>query len=158
MKTVAVDFDQIKLDRNMAAPFLFDFTPELKALALDDAKGIRQSLRTAKRRKAVPEWAAPGEALWLLFHPNGISNVRLVPRSLKGVGYSEPEPLTVTLCWWYMFSLCVAIRRRRRVPLLWNTSATAQVPKPGKHRDPNKCKRDRLIHVLDMIEKGTFRI
>ena len=60
----------------MGPPFLFDFTPELKALALDDANAIRQSLRLSKRRKTVLEWAAPGEVSWLLFYPNSISNVR----------------------------------------------------------------------------------
>ena len=55
-----------------------------------------------------------------------------------------------------MFSLCVAIRRRRRVPLQWNLLVAAQIPKIGKHRDPDPCKRDRLIHVLDVIGKGFF--
>ena len=156
MKTVEVDFDEIKKERNMAPPFFFDCTPELRALALEDTKGIRQSLRMAKRRKAVPEWAAPGEVWWMLFHPNDISNSRLAPRSQEGVGFCGPEPLNVTLFWWYVFSLCVAIRMRRRVPLLWNTSSAVQVPKPGKHRDPNRCKRDRLIHLLDMMGKSYF--
>ena len=51
---------------------MFDFALELKALALDYAKAIQQSFRLSKKRKAEPEWAAPGEVSWLLFHPNSI--------------------------------------------------------------------------------------
>ena len=76
----------------------FDFTSELKALALDVINGLRQSLRLPKRRKAVPEWAAPGEVWCLLFHPNRISNFRVVPRGQNGVGDGAPEPLNVSCC------------------------------------------------------------
>ena len=65
MNAAEVVFAQVKRDRNMEPPLLFDFISDLKALALDDVKGIRQSLRVNKRTKAAPEWAAPGEAWWL---------------------------------------------------------------------------------------------
>ena len=157
MQTTVVDFEQILLDRNAEPPFFFDLTKELKVLARDDVKGIRHSIRKQKRRTAVPDWAAPCEIWWLLFHPNFISNVRLVPRVKAGIGSSEKPPeIDLSVFHFYMFSLCVAIRRRRRVPLQWNLSAAAQIPKPGKHRDPDPCKRDRLIHVLDVVGKGFF--
>ena len=82
----------------MEAPFLYDFTRELKAPALDDATSIRQALQLSKRRKAKPEWAAPGEVWWLLAHPNSISNFRLRPRGQHGVGCGAPEPLNVSCC------------------------------------------------------------
>ena len=94
---------QVKLDRNMEPLFFwFDFTSELKAAALDYIKGIRESLRFCRRRKAVPEWAAPGEVWWLLFHPHRISKTRWIPRGQHGVGYGAPEPLNVSLFWWCM--------------------------------------------------------
>ena len=55
MGVTEVDFEQVFVYRNMKLPFVFDFTSELKALALDDAKGIWQSLRLSKRRNAIPE-------------------------------------------------------------------------------------------------------
>ena len=78
MRLTEVYFAQVKRYRNMEPLFLFDFTPELKVLAFDDAKCIMQSLRLSKRRKAVLEWAATGEVWWLLFHPNSIASFRLI--------------------------------------------------------------------------------
>ena len=85
-----------------------------------------------KDANRCPSGGAPGEVWWLLGHPNNVSNARFVPRGKYGVGHKEPEPLDAKEFWWYMFSFCVAVRRRRRVPLLWNASAAAQVPKLGK--------------------------
>ena len=84
-----VYFAQVKLKRNVEPPCLFDVTPDLKALALEDVKGMRQSLRLSSK-KTVLEGAAPGEVWWLLFSPNRFSIFRLVLRS---------QPLSVS-CFW----------------------------------------------------------
>ena len=84
LRATPVDFDAVLFARNNEPAFLFDLTPRLKELALEDVKGIRQSLRTAKRRKAVPDWSAPGEIWWLLFHPKILkSSIRQVRVDLK---------------------------------------------------------------------------
>ena len=41
-----------------------------------------------------------------------------------------------------------------RILLLWDVSKSCTVPKPGKQAIVVKCKRDRLIHVLDPVGKG----
>ena len=56
----------------------------------------------------------------------------------------------------FLHTLCMGARRLHRVPLPWNVSQASLFPKPGKHADVNKCTRDRLIHVLDPLGKGSF--
>jgi hypothetical protein len=65
MAAQAVDPAQIKLDNNMAAPFFFPITREMRAQAFEDAKGIRLSLSLAQKRKSCPSWSAPAELWWM---------------------------------------------------------------------------------------------
>lgn len=88
--------------------------------------------------------------------PNQILKIRLVPRHQHGVGVHVPSDMNARTLWWFMFTLCVGIRVRRRVPISWNTSIACQVPKPGKALHPQVCMRDRLIHVLDKVCKSYF--
>ena len=44
MQAEVVDVSQVQLDKSMEPPFLFDFTSELTALAIDGVRGIRQSV------------------------------------------------------------------------------------------------------------------
>ena len=135
---------------------IFPITAELKKLASKDSKGIMWSFQLARKRQTVPPWSCPVEAWWLMSYPHRISNPRLAPQFTRGVGHANPELQEAPTFRWYMYTLCIGIRRRHRVPLLWNCSKSCTVPKPGKHANVNKCKRDRPIHVLDPLGKVSF--
>ena len=156
MAATEVNLEEEKRSRNLSPPFLFPVTKELLSQAAADAKGLKWSFQLSKRRKMVPPWSAPAELWWMMAFPHRISNPRLAPRKTRGVGFVEPDVQETPTFQWCLFSLCVGIRRRHRVPFDWNVSLGCQVPKPGKHAHPQRCARDRLIHILDPVGKGYF--
>ena len=154
MHATEVDIDNIKKDRNLDPPFFFPITNKLKKLAKSDCRGIMWSFQLASKRKAVPSGSLPLEGWWLCSYPGRVSNHRLAPREKRGVGFVPATPAEAPLFRCYIYTLCIGIRRRRRIPMDWNVSQACSITKLGQQSNPNRCKRERLVHLLDPVGKG----
>ena len=127
--------------RLSAPPALVGVNAEV--LATEDYEGLRRSIRTLRRGRAVPDWSAPGEVWRLLLLPAESRHGAVVPIA-RADSFSS-----------LLRRLLVSIRQQQEVPLVWNLSSPAELDKSNGQIG---CAGKRLIHKLDPLGKCFFHM
>ena len=97
---------------------------EVEKRVSEHIEGIATWLRTAKRRRAVPQWTLPAE-LWLcMFRPKW-----RLPRAKLGLG-QPPEQWIVKSFYVFIKDVVRKVVVSELAPQMWNTSMSIEIEKP----------------------------